>query len=177
MSIIPKISNQFDPEETLVLSRFLRSSKCGDEELGAEYGNYRLLEVIGKGGLGMVFRAVEIGDGDSAEVALKIPRPNYLLDARVKSLLIREGKRISRLKHPNILRVLDCSESETHPYIAMPLIRQRSLANLMGADRRPLAIDRIRKWALQLASALSYSHKKAGVIHRDLKPENVLIDD
>ncbi len=125
---------------------------------------YRIEAEIGRGGMGMVYRAHDtVLDRD---VAIKI-----LATAAVESRarLEREARAAARLNHPNIITVYDAGETADVPYIVMELAPGHSLY-----DQPPKSIDEIIAIARQISAALEHAHAQ-GIIHRDLKPENILI--
>ncbi|WP_439628041.1 serine/threonine protein kinase [Gemmata sp.] len=133
-------------------------------------GPYAVQEVLGRGGMGVVFRAVH--QGLKRAVALKTlhlgasARTDSLARFRV------EAAAIARLDHPNVVRVYDSGEAAGQQYLAMELIEGESLDARLG--RGPLGCADAAKLVRTLARAVGYAHGK-GIIHRDLKPSNVLI--
>ncbi len=173
MAIPRSISHLLEGEEIAVFEQILNSTQRNSSEPWSRYGPYLLKETIGLGGLSMVFRAQRV-DGDSSEVALKTPRPFFLLNEKVITVFAREGQRSSELKHPHILPVLDWSGDPSHPYIASPLMERGSLAKVIAEG--PTDVSQALQWIRQLTSALEYAHREMGLIHRDIKPENILLD-
>lgn len=138
-------------------------------------GRYELLEELGRGGMGVVWRAGDRLRG--REVAVKEVRvPDRLSQPEVEQLyarLEREGRATARIQHHNILTVHDVVTAEGRPWIVMELIRGRSLAQSLRADG-PLVPRRAAAIGAEVLSALRAAHA-AGVVHRDVKPGNVLI--
>lgn len=132
---------------------------------GNDLGKYVLLDPVGKGGMGTVFKAWEKGLG--RYVAVK-----FLESATGDDLkrFLREAQIVARLDHPNIVRVYEISNFQGRPYIAMQFIQGRTLERLQVPIRR--ACELIRDVAL----AVEYAHKR-GVVHRDIKPQNLMLDD
>ncbi len=137
---------------------------------GREVGPYRLLERLGAGGMATTWRAVRSSDG--REVAVKLPHEHCLDDPRFRARFLREGRLGTQLHHPNIVRLLDAGEDDGQPYLAMELVRGRTLRDLLAAAGA-LPVERSLEVARQVAEALDYAHSK-GVVHRDLKPENLM---
>lgn len=134
-------------------------------------GAYRLLERIGEGAMGEVFRAVSIADGSLA--ALKLVHRDASSSADTRRRLEREGEIVSTLSHPNIVRLLERGEQEGRLYLAMEFLTGQTLqARLAAAD--PLPRAHALRIVGDLAQALAALHG-AGVIHRDLHPGNVMI--
>lgn len=132
---------------------------------------YRILEEIGKGGMGRVYRAEQLGL--DRIVALKILHPAIGASPEERSRLLQEAKICARLSHPNIVEVYDVGEWNDQAYIAMECIRGVELHRLMkqGIERR-----RGLLLLAEVCRALQCAHD-AGVVHRDLKPENVLVEE
>ena len=140
--------------------------------VGAKVGRYRIDELLGRGAMGVVYRATDTTLG--RDVALKF-LPAHLGDnPKTKARFVQEARAASALDHPNICTVYEIDEAPTGaPYIAMAFCSGQSLAQRLS-DARPQWRDALRI-AAQLASALASAHQK-GVVHRDLKPANVIID-
>ncbi|MGV9771621.1 protein kinase domain-containing protein, partial [Streptosporangium sp. NPDC003464] len=139
-------------------------------------GRYRLLEPIGEGGMGVVWRAHdELLD---RVVAVKEVRYRGVDEAARTDLnrrTIREARTAGRLDHPSVIIVHDVVEEEGRPWIVMQMVRSRSLGEVVRAEG-PLTPERVASVGLQVLGALLAAHA-AGVLHRDVKPENVLLAD
>ncbi len=130
----------------------------------ATLGRFRIVATLGRGGMGIVYRAVD--PRTQAEVALKS------LAAGPAERLRREGEAIARLNHPGLVRVLESGEDRGSPFLVMELVRGRPLDEAWAAwdlRRRVEAVERI-------ARAIAHAHGR-GVAHRDLKPGNVLVGE
>ncbi len=140
---------------------------------GEELGGYRLVEVIGIGGMGVVYRAVRTLDG--AEVAVKILSCASVWEKEAfLARFEREIRTLYRLEHPHIVRIMDSgTEGDIH-YLVTEYIRGESLAERMrrGTMTSQTVID-VMEGVLE---AISYAHEK-GVVHRDIKPANILLSD
>jgi serine/threonine protein kinase len=132
---------------------------------------YRVLEKLGEGGMGVVYRAEDTRLGRF--VAIKFLRGGYH-DALSLEAFRREARIASGLDHRRICTVFDVGEFEGLPFLVMQLLHGRSLAEVI--DGRPLPLDRILRLGKHLADALEAAHA-AGIVHRDLKPTNVFIVD
>ncbi|MFO0550858.1 MAG: serine/threonine-protein kinase [Polyangiaceae bacterium] len=135
------------------------------------HNRYRLVARIGGGGMGHVFRAVDLRTGET--VALKILHRELSSSPDVTARLFQEARVVSTIQHPNIVRVLDADASEQGPFIAMEFLDGSSagvLLNSLGRFDEPTTIATI----IPVLGALDAAHA-AGVVHRDLKPENVFI--
>lgn len=141
-------------------------------------GRYRLLEIIGRGGMGRVWRAAdELLDRAVAVKEMRIDAGDGGLgpeDARVRrERALREARASARIDHPGVVRVYDVAEEDGRLWIVMELVDARSLARYVD-DEGPLGEREAARVGLALVAALRRVHA-AGVLHRDIKPENVLI--
>ncbi|MFN7973694.1 MAG: protein kinase [Acidobacteriota bacterium] len=133
-------------------------------------GPFDVLGLLGSGGMGTVYRAVDTRLGRT--VALKLLRPDLAADERARSRLTREAQAASRIDHPNIGTVDEVGEHDGQPYIAMALHEGETLASRLRRGRMPVAeVEAILR---QIASGLAAAHR-AGIVHRDLKPGNVML--
>ncbi len=135
-------------------------------------GKFAILEHIGSGAMGEVFRARHILL--ESVVALKVLRSEFMLDPSFKERFLREARAASRLTHHNSVRVIDFGfDKGGLTYIAMEYVEGRDLLQTI-CDDWPLSDERIADILAQILAVVSAAHK-AGIIHRDLKPENVLV--
>ncbi|TLF47435.1 serine/threonine protein kinase [Nonomuraea sp. KC401] len=139
-------------------------------------GRYQLQEPIGRGGMGIVWRAYdELLD---RTVAVKEVRYAAALGDEVQLLnrrTMREARAAARFEHPNVIVVHDVIEEDDRPWIVMQLVQSRSLGTVIKQDG-PLPHKRVAEIGLAVLDALHRAHE-AGVLHRDVKPENVLLAD
>jgi serine/threonine protein kinase len=141
--------------------------------MDVQIGRFHIEQEIGRGGMGIVYRAYDpVLD---RPIALKLLAPHLGADERALARFHREAALVSSLKHANIALVYDFGEHEGRPYIAMEWVEGRTLKSILQEEGR-LPLDRSLRIFDQFASALDYAHQH-GVIHRDLKPANILIDD
>ncbi|MFC0860868.1 protein kinase [Sphaerimonospora cavernae] len=137
-------------------------------------GRYHLVEQIGRGGMGVVWRAHdELLD---REVAVKEVRFDSAMGDELSDLnrrTMREARAAGRLTHPNVVVVHDVIEEDDRPWIVMQLVPSRSLGQVIRQDG-PLTPERTAEIGLQVLDALRAAHRQ-GVLHRDVKPENVLL--
>jgi tetratricopeptide (TPR) repeat protein len=131
-------------------------------------GPYLLVEEVGEGGMGIVFRAL---DSQGENVALKLVRPDIANEGEVRRRFIREARAAARLIHPNIVRLLDFSSEGDEPFMVMEYVGGGSLVPWRTA---PPDGETVRSVFIAVLEALAYAHAR-GVVHRDLKPENVLL--
>ncbi|HWC15341.1 MAG TPA: protein kinase [Actinomycetota bacterium] len=138
---------------------------------GRAVGDYHLEQVIGRGGMGIVYRARSRSSG--LVVALKLMIPELAGDDEFRERFEREGQFVPSLDHPNVVTVYDFGEADGELYIAMQLIEGANLKELVKEHGR-LDPARAVHVVRQVASALDAAHE-LGVVHRDVKPQNVLI--
>jgi predicted Ser/Thr protein kinase len=144
------------------------SEKLIGESIGRRY---RILEVSGRGGLGIVYKALDTRL--KRLVAVKVL--DLSRSAQAKKLFLREVDALVRLKHPNIVQIYDAGETDTVVYLAFEYIEGRTLGQIMK-DATPLGCDYAIEIIRQVATGLGYAHQN-GVIHRDVKPSNILISN
>ncbi|GIH96766.1 protein kinase [Planobispora siamensis] len=139
-------------------------------------GRYHLLEPIGEGGMGVVWRAHdELLDRTVAVKEVRYRGVDEASRADLNRRTIREARTAGRLDHPSVIIVHDVVEEDGRPWIVMQLVRSRSLGEIVRR-RGPLPPERVAAVGLRLLGALRAAHA-AGVLHRDVKPENVLLAD
>jgi len=138
--------------------------------VGRTVAHYLILERIGAGGMGVVYRSQDTQLG--RPVALKVVRDNAKVDEKARARLLREARTASALNHPNICTIYEAGMAEGETYIAMELVEGKSLSAMIGADGLPF--ETAIRYAVQIADALSHAHER-GVVHRDLKGANVIV--
>ena len=139
-------------------------------EPGQSLSHYRLVEKIGEGGMGVVWKARD--EKLRRDVALKVLPAELVEDPERRRRLLREARSAAAINHPNIAMVHEVDEAEGTVFIAMELVEGKTLRVLLGG--KPLAIPEALRIAMEMAEGLAAAHQ-ANVIHRDLKPENVLV--
>jgi len=135
------------------------------------HNKYNILEPLGHGGMGTVYRAMH--EGLKREVALKKLHEQYAKDPDFVERFMREARAMARLDHPNIIRIYDVLAENDANYIAMEYFPGGSLAARLAA-RNHLDQEAVILIIKQVGSALAYAHKR-GIVHRDIKPGNILI--
>jgi serine/threonine protein kinase/tetratricopeptide (TPR) repeat protein len=132
-------------------------------------GRFRLEHKIGEGGIGVVFEATDVRTQQAC--AIKLLRPRYASDPRIRRRFMREARAVGRLRHPKIVRLLTYGDAEGMPFLAMELLQGESLTAFAA---RTTDLEALLEVVDQCLEALAYSHAR-GVIHRDFKPDNVLL--
>ena len=143
-----------------------------DKEL-AKLGKYNLLEKLGRGGYGTVYRALDTVL--EVERAVKVLHPPLAADPHFIERFQKEAKTAARLKHANIVQVYDLDEAGGRYFLAMEFLPGGSLKDLLKEKGR-LQFERALEILKQVASALDYAHQQ-GLVHRDVKPSNILFDE
>jgi hypothetical protein len=138
---------------------------------GERIGDFGLEEAIGAGGMGAVFRAVDIKL--DRQVALKILPPDQAVDPEVVQRYYQEGRAAARLDHENIARVYSIGHDGRYHYIAFEYIEGTTIRQRVEASG-PLPIGDAINYTLQIANALVHSSER-GVVHRDIKPSNIIV--
>jgi WD40 repeat protein len=137
---------------------------------GGWLGRFEVLAEVGRGGFGVVYRALDTELG--REVALKVPRSDTLTDDEDRARFLHEARHAARLCHPGIVPVYDAGQVDGVPYLVSEFVAGPTLADLLR-EHRPTP-DRAAELLAAVADALHYAHEQ-GVIHRDVKPSNILL--
>jgi serine/threonine protein kinase len=140
--------------------------------IGQIVGKYRILDWIGQGGMATVYKAWDLER--KRLVAFKALFPFLTNDPSFRTRFEREAKILHRLRHPNIIPVLDFGEAEGLLYLVMPFITLGSLRDRL--EEGPVTVEQGSKIIRQIASALQFAHDRK-IIHRDVKPSNILVDN
>jgi Tol biopolymer transport system component len=138
---------------------------------GQQFLHYRLIEKIGEGGMGVVWRALDTSLG--REVAIKVLPDVFSQDPERLARFKREAQLLAALSHPNIGAIYGLEQIEDASFLALELVEGDDLSKRIGAGRVPP--EESIEIALQIASALEEAHEK-GIVHRDLKPGNIKLD-
>ncbi|MBI3160832.1 MAG: protein kinase [Chloroflexi bacterium] len=149
----------------------MATEKKMQELIGKTLGGYQIVEQIGKGGMASIFRAFQ--PSLEREVAIKVMQPYFVeQDESFQTRFRREAKAIAKLRHPNILVVIDFGEEQDYHYIVMEYVPAGTLKDHMAEGA--INLREVNTLVGQIASALDYAHGE-GVVHRDIKPSNILM--
>ncbi|MBM4781749.1 MAG: protein kinase [Archangiaceae bacterium] len=148
------------------------TSASRDDFIGKLVGNYRVLALIGEGGMGKVYRAEQ--ERLKRAVCIKTLLPHFAKDPSLVQRFEREGQATAAMRHPNVVTVLDFGKTDDGTlYIVMEYVEGRTLRAVLKEDA-PLPLERAVNLTVQMLSGLDEAHAQ-GVVHRDLKPANVLV--
>jgi len=140
---------------------------------GAMFAGYRIESVVGRGGMGVVYRATDLSL--ERPVALKLVAPELAEDDQFRRRFLKEPKLAAALDHPNVVPIYEAGEHEGQLYLAMRFVEGSDMRTLLRSEGG-LAPERGLAILAQVASALDAAHRR-GLVHRDVKPANVLVDE
>jgi len=140
--------------------------------IGSTIARYKILDKLGAGGMGEVYRAEDTSLG--REVALKLLPPEVAADPQRLGLFKKEAKAVAALDHPNIVTIYSVDEVDGLHFLTMELVRGDNLGRVISPNG--LSLERFFKLAIPMAQAVSAAHER-GIVHRDLKPTNVMVTE
>lgn len=161
----------FPGAEGAVPTKTLETPVKGLEKETTIAGKYRIIELLGRGGMGVVYKAEDIKL--KRTVALKFLAPELTLEKEAKERFILEAQTASSLNHPNICTVHEIDESDGQMFIAMAFIEGQSLKTRVAQG--PFKLDEALDIGVQIAAGLHEAHEK-GIVHRDIKSSNIMIN-
>jgi predicted ATPase/tRNA A-37 threonylcarbamoyl transferase component Bud32 len=148
----------------------IRTARTIEDLSGTRIGHFRLIDIIGSGGMGVVYRAQD--EQLQRRVAIKLLRARPFAEAEARARFLDEARAAAAVSHANVAAIYEVGEDAGRAYIAMELVEGQSLlARLVALP----PLDEALRFALQIAQGMARAHDK-GVLHRDLKPDNVMVD-
>jgi serine/threonine protein kinase len=147
---------------------------CGEKVVvHGRIGSYRVLRVLGYGGMGVVYEGFD--DGLGRKVAIKVTQVDVTKDKEMLATFQREAQVVARLNHPNVVQVYAFGEEKGHPYLVMELLSSGSLMDLIK-EEEPIGETFVMGVTYEIAEGLNAA-QEAGLLHGDIKPENILFDE
>jgi len=160
------------PPMTEELSLNFLAPSGNPQHLG-RLGDYEILEVIGRGGMGVVLKAFD--PGLQRTVAIKVLAPQLAVSAVARKRFIREAQAAAAISHENVVTIHSVDEASGLPYLVMQYVAGKSLQDRLDAVQGPLELKEVVRIGTQTAAGLAAAHAQ-GLIHRDIKPANILLE-
>jgi len=169
-----KCGTPIKPSDEILISRTRTILRPLEELLPGTTlaGKYNIVEVLGRGGMGIVYKAED--SKLKRSVALKFLPPELIQDEEVRERFVLEAQTAAALSHPNICTIHEIDEEDGKSFIAMEYVEGQSLKEKI--EKGPLEIDEALNISMQVAEGLEEAHKK-GIIHRDIKSANIMVTD
>lgn len=143
--------------------------------IGKTISHYKIIEKIGEGGMGVVYRALDTKL--DRLVALKFLPPHLKKNENDKARFYQEAKAAAALNHPNVCTIHEIHDEGENPFIVMEYIEGKTLHNIIEEHREaPMPLSDVIDIAVQIAEALKSAHSK-GIVHRDIKSENIMVTE
>src|SRR6188768_599754 len=149
-----------------------RERSLRDRVIDALGSQYALEDEIGRGGMSVVYRALDLRL--NRLVAVKVLPPDLAHDPGLRARFTREAQTAAQLSHAHIVPIYDVGERDGIAWLVMAMLTGGNLGTLLAHEHR-LPVEEVRRFTREVADALDYAHQR-GVIHRDIKPDNILID-
>ena len=166
----PQAGAECEAAESAEVFPFLAPAQAADE-LG-RLGSYRVLKLLGAGGMGIVFLADD--PRLRRRIALKVIKPELMRSREIRERFLREAQHVARVEHDNIVTIFQVDEDRGVPFLAMPLLHGESLEERIQRARGPLPLDETLRLGREIASGLAAAHAH-GLVHRDIKPGNIFL--
>jgi eukaryotic-like serine/threonine-protein kinase len=167
---LPAVLSGGESGSDKMLGNLLAPAQASDE-LG-RLGPYRVLKVLGAGGMGVVFQADDPAHGRI--VALKVMKPDLAVNLLARQRFLREAQATAALRHEHILTIYEVNEDRGMPYLAMEFLQGETLADRIKRDMR-LPLTDVLRIGREIGQGLAIAHAR-GLIHRDIKPANIWLD-